>query len=160
MLSNLNLCASSTPLLSPLFIKLVLSLNVCQAMFGALYKTFYLSLTSALWGTLLKKLLIRASLVAQLVKNLPAMWETWVWSLGWEYPLEKGKSTHSSILAWRIPCPWGHKESDRTEWLSPSLWRSRAVAVMVCGQGLVLCMWKSWVLNSGLLDATAYAFKD
>ena len=44
-----------------------------------------------------------ASLVAQLVKNLPAIWETWVWSLGWEDPLEKGKATHSSILAWRIP---------------------------------------------------------
>ena len=44
-----------------------------------------------------------ASLVAQLVKNLPAMWETWVWSLGQEDPLEKGKATHSSILAWRIP---------------------------------------------------------
>ena len=44
-----------------------------------------------------------ASLVAQLVKNLPAMWETWVRSLGWEDPLEKGTATHSSILAWRIP---------------------------------------------------------
>ena len=43
------------------------------------------------------------SLVAQLVKNPPAMWETWVQSLGWEDPLEKGKGTHSSILAWRIP---------------------------------------------------------
>ena len=44
-----------------------------------------------------------ASPVAQLVKNLPAMWETWVRSLGWEDALEKGKATHSSILAWRIP---------------------------------------------------------
>ena len=44
-----------------------------------------------------------ASLVAQLVKNPPAMWKTWALSLGWEYPLEKGKATHSSILAWRIP---------------------------------------------------------
>ena len=44
-----------------------------------------------------------ASLVAQLVKNPPAMQETWVRSLGWEDPLEKGKATHSSILAWRIP---------------------------------------------------------
>ena len=44
-----------------------------------------------------------ASLVAQLAKNPPAMWETWVQSLGWEDPLEKGKATHSSILAWRIP---------------------------------------------------------
>ena len=44
-----------------------------------------------------------ASLIAQLVKNPPAVWETWVWSLGWEDPLEKRKATHSSILAWRIP---------------------------------------------------------
>ena len=44
-----------------------------------------------------------ASLVAQLVKNLPTMRDTWVRSLGWEDPLEKGKATHSSILAWRIP---------------------------------------------------------
>ena len=44
-----------------------------------------------------------ASLVAQLVKNPPAMQETWVRSLGWEDPLEKGKATHSSVLAWRIP---------------------------------------------------------
>ena len=44
-----------------------------------------------------------ASLVAQLVKNLPTMQETWVRSLGWEDPLEKGKATHSSILLWRIP---------------------------------------------------------
>ena len=44
-----------------------------------------------------------ASLVAQLVKNQPAMRETWVRSLGWEDPLEKGKAAHSSILAWRIP---------------------------------------------------------
>ena len=44
-----------------------------------------------------------ASLVTQLVKNLPAMWKTWVQSLGWEDLLEKGKATHSSILAWRIP---------------------------------------------------------
>ena len=44
-----------------------------------------------------------AFLVAQLVKNPPAMSETWVQSLGWEDPLEKGKATYSSILAWRIP---------------------------------------------------------
>ena len=62
--------------------------------------------------------------MAQLVKNLPAMWETWVQSLGWKDPLEKGKATHSSILAWRIPWtvyPWGHKESDTTERLFTSL---------------------------------------
>ena len=44
-----------------------------------------------------------ASLVAQTVKNLPTMQETWVLSLGWEDPLEKGMATHSSGLAWRIP---------------------------------------------------------
>ena len=46
---------------------------------------------------------IWASLVAQLVKNLLIMQETWVQSLGWEDSLEKGKATHSSILAWKIP---------------------------------------------------------
>ena len=44
-----------------------------------------------------------ASLVAQMVKNLPAMWEAWVQSLGWEDPLEEGMATRSSILTWRIP---------------------------------------------------------
>ena len=48
-----------------------------------------------------------ASLVAQRVKNPPTMWETWVRSLGWEDPLEEGMSTHSSILAWRIPMDRG-----------------------------------------------------
>ena len=67
-----------------------------------------------------------ASLVAQMVKNVPARWETWVRSLGWEDPLEEGMATHSSILAWRIPgihgqrilagySPWGRKESGMTE---------------------------------------------
>ena len=45
----------------------------------------------------------RASLVAQMVKNLPAVWEMWVPSLGQEDPLEEGMETHSSIFAWRIP---------------------------------------------------------
>ena len=60
--------------------------------------------------------------VAQMVKNLPAMLEIWVQSLGQEEPLEKEMATHSSIHAWRIPwteepdsySPWGHKESDTT----------------------------------------------
>ena len=43
------------------------------------------------------------SLMAQLVKNPPAMWETWILSLGWKDPLEKGMTTHSNILSWRIP---------------------------------------------------------
>ena len=59
--------------------------------------------------------LLRASLVAQLVKNWHAMQETWVWSLGWEDPLEKGMAPHSSILAWRIPTDrgnwWGHRRA-------------------------------------------------
>ena len=64
--------------------------------------------------------LLRASLVAQMVKNPPAMRETqWVLSLGWEDPLEKRKATHSSILAWRTPWTTVHgvAESDMTEWL-------------------------------------------
>ena len=55
--------------------------------------------------------MLKGFLMAQLVKNPPAIWETWVRSLGWEDPLEKRKTTHSSILAWRIP----------TEWISLSL---------------------------------------
>ena len=68
------------------------------------------------------------SLLAQMGKNLPAMQETWVWSLRWK-DLEKGKATHSSIMVWRIPqtedlagySPWGNKESDMIERLSLSL---------------------------------------
>ena len=64
-----------------------------------------------------------------MVKNLPLMWETWVQSLGWEDTLEKGMTTHSSIVAWRIPwteslagySPWGRKDLDTTEQLSISL---------------------------------------
>ena len=63
--------------------------------------------------------------MAQTVKSLPAVWETWVRSLGWEDPLEKEMATNSSILAWKIPwmeslavCnPWGCKELDTTEQL-------------------------------------------
>ena len=56
-------------------------------------------------------------------KEFAAMRETWVRPLCWEDALEKGKATHSSILAWRIPwtSPWGRKESDTTEQLSLSL---------------------------------------
>ena len=53
------------------------------------------------------------SLVAQLVKNPPALRETWVLSLGWEDPLEKGTATHSSILAWRIPWTVGSQRVGR-----------------------------------------------
>ena len=58
-------------------------------------------------------------MVAQLVNNPPAIWETWVRSLSWEDPLEKGKATHSSILAWRIP--WTvivHGVTKSQTWLS------------------------------------------
>ena len=61
--------------------------------------------------------------MAQLVKNVPAMRETWVQSLGWKDALEEGKATHSSISGlensmYYIYSPWGHKESDMTEQLS------------------------------------------
>ena len=72
------------------------------------------------------RLYYRASLVAQLVKNLLAVQESWIWSLGWEDPLEKEMATHSSILAWKIP--WteepgglqsmGLQELDTTEQLN------------------------------------------
>ena len=67
----------------------------------------------------------RASLVAQMANHLPAMWETWVWSLGQEDPLEKEMATHSSTLPWKIPWteepgrlnPWDCKEPDTAEQL-------------------------------------------
>ena len=58
-----------------------------------------------------------ASLVAQLVKNSPTTWETWVRSLDWEDPLEKGKATHSSILAWRIPWTVWSTGLQRVRWI-------------------------------------------
>ena len=81
------------------------------------------------------------NLVAQMIKNLPAMQETWVQSLGQEDPLEKGVATHSSILAWRIPwteepggLPWGLKESDTTE--------MKECTQFLCGcVGLYCCSW-------------------
>ena len=79
-----------------------------------------------------------ASLVAQSVKTPPAVWETWIRSLCWEDPLEKGKATHSSILAWRIPwiySPWGCKELDTTEQLSLSLFLS------------LIWVWASKIIN-------------
>ena len=79
-----------------------------------------------------------ASLVTQMVKNLPAIWETWAQSLGWEDPLKEGMVTHSSILAWRIPMDKGAchttvhgvAESDRTERLSTAHAGSRKVMFM------------------------------
>ena len=69
---------------------------------------------------------LMASLVAQMVKNLPTVWETWVRFLGWEDPLEKGMATHSTILSGEFHgqrsltgySPWGRKESDTTKRLS------------------------------------------
>ena len=68
---------------------------------------------------MIRLIIFSASLVAQRLKRLPAMRETWVQSLGWEDPLEKEMATHSSVLAWRIPwtgslvgySPLGLKES-------------------------------------------------
>ena len=58
------------------------------------------------------------SLLAQMVMNPPALWETWVQSLGWEDALEKGKVTHSSILAWRIP--WTEEPGRLVHWVTKS----------------------------------------
>ena len=67
--------------------------NYFKYAINCMWETYNLSVPLVRW----------ASLVAQPVKNLPAIRETWVQSLGWEDPLEKGKATHSRILAWRIP---------------------------------------------------------
>ena len=69
------------------------------------------------------------SLVAQLVKNLPSMRETWVQSLGWEDPLEKGKATHSSILAWRIPWTTHGLQRVRYDWATATFFLLRLLAL-------------------------------
>ena len=97
---------------------------------------------------------MQASLVAQLVKNSPAMWEIPVRSLGWEDPLEKRRATHSSILTWRIPWtvyPWGRKELDTTKHLSLhfsgcKLRRSRAG----CLAKKLPILWGGMVRSGGL----------
>ena len=73
---------------------------------------------------LVLKVVLWASLVAQIVKNPPRMQQTWIWSLGWEDPLEENMATHSSILAWRIPMGRGawlsadHGVAKSRTWLS------------------------------------------
>ena len=74
--------------------------------------------------------------MAQLVKNPLVMWETWVRSLGWEKPLEKGKATHSSILAWRIAL----KSRDIT--LS-----TKAYLVKAMGSPVVIYGCESWTIK-------------
>ena len=93
-------------------------------------------------------------LVPQMVKNPPAMQETWVWSLGWEDPLKEGMATHSSIPAWRIPMDsraWGAivhgvKGSYTTEQLSTEQHSTRKLSMIGCHPGLELmkgrlCPW-------------------
>ena len=74
------------------------------------------------WNLWFSKLLV-GFLVAQMVKNPPASWDTWVWSLGWEDRLEEDRAAHFSVLAWEIPwerslvgySPWGRKEVGHDE---------------------------------------------
>ena len=93
------------------FIRCIQQINICK------YWTSLVTKRIKMWNILfpqirkdINKIILLskdarnwASLVAQVVKNPPAMRETWIRSLGWENPLEEGMATHSSILAWRIP---------------------------------------------------------
>ena len=87
-------------------------------------------LRTSILNNIVEIIIIWDSLMAQMIKTLPAMPETWVHSLGQEYTLEEGTATYSNILAWRIPwteepgglcSPWGQKESDMTEWRAISI---------------------------------------
>ena len=86
-------------------------------------------------------IVLSLSLVAQLIKNPPAMRENWVQSLGWEDPLKKGMATHFSILAWRIHSPWGCKESNMAERLSFSLMEGKYIIIycLVAKSCLTVC---------------------
>ena len=91
----------------------------------------------------------RASLVTQMVKNLPAMWETWVWFLGWEDPLEEGMAPTPVFLPGESHgqrslagySPWGHKESDMTEWLSTGVARKTTLGNMYMVPEIVSSPW-------------------
>ena len=112
---------------------------------------------SGLWVVkiLLDGSMLITSLVAQMVKSLPVIQETRVWSLGQEDALEKEMATHSSILAWEIPwtrslvdySPWGHKESDMTEWLTQAMLITKWLSPLVPFYTL-LCQADAWMLQS------------
>ena len=124
----------------------------------------------------------RASLGAQIVKNLPVRQETWVQSLGWEDPLEEGMATHSSILTWKIPMDkrslvgcsrWGRPESDMAERLrqlrpfnvgknslfnkfcwEPSALQSWGTGVILMREGhLSWCGIRKWTVKHGLYQS-------
>ena len=95
-------------------------------------KNLYKSVFFSVFQSVTSRVTSRCSLITtqqcffyHAANNPPAMWETWVQSLGWEDPLEESMASHSRILSWRIPmdrgnlwATWGHKESNTTEWLS------------------------------------------
>ena len=93
-----------------------------------------------------------ASLVAQLVMNPPAMWEIWLRSLDWEDPLEKGKATHSSILAWKIP---QRSLAGYSLWISPGQYTGVGSLSLLqwifptqrSNPGLPHCRWILYQLN-------------
>ena len=78
--------------------------KVTEILTDTIEQLYFIDICRSLW----------ASLVTQMLKNTPAVWETWVQSLDWEDPLEKGMATHSRILAWRIP--WTEKP-DRLQFM-------------------------------------------
>ena len=90
-------------------------------LYAYLWRENVLRYHTALFG---QSRLWRSDVVAQTVKNPPAMWEIWVWSLGWEDRLEEGMATHSSIPAWRIPMDRGawraiaHRVANSWTWLN------------------------------------------
>ena len=113
--------------------------------------------------------IFRASLVAQMVKNPPALQETWFWSLGWENPLKKGMAAHSSILPWKIPRteePGGlqsmrlqkvrHyrsslKESSQTELIlhyCPQFSLSLSISIIILSQFVRETSWEGWKIYS------------
>ena len=100
-----------------------------------------------------------ASLVAQIVKNLPATWETQVWSLGQKDPLEKGEATHSIILAWRIP--WA-EEPGRLQSTWPQKikcdWAHCVQFCQICLSYFSVLSRTSWTGPLSLFDKSSYDY--
>ena len=126
------------------------------------------------WATELNWWLTWASLIAKSVKNLPSGQETWVWSLGWEDPLEKEMATHSSILAWRIP--WtdepgrlhivhgvarvGHDlaTKERERWLTFLFLKCSPNITKISNQFYFVNQWKSLYLIMHFIQNLSHAF--
>ena len=132
-------------------------LNLSSGFFDCLWTESAIENSGALepdWGFGVRHPSYGASLIAQSVKNLPAVQETWALSLGWEDPLEKEMATHSSILAWKIP--WTEEPGGLQSMGSQKSWNnwatntSTSTHLMIIQWKWQIC-WRIWIWKTECL---------